>query len=107
MYKKLILTIIFTLSPLSIFAQTESNLNFTGEIYENTCDLMSPFDDEKCEILSKNSSINDMVINKEMQFSQNIQTYINNFREIHTTFYAVNLKSIKSVQATNLEIIYK
>ena len=107
MYKKLILSFIFTLSSLSIFAQNESNLHFTGEIYENTCDITSLSNDEKCEILNKAQSINQMIINEKTISPENIKTHIKNFEEIHSTFYAANLKSIKNIQATNLEISYK
>lgn len=107
MYKKLILSFIFTLSSLSIFAQNESNLHFTGEIYENTCDITSLSNDAKCEMLNKAQSINEMIINKETISPENIKTHIKNFEEIHSTFYAANLKSIKNIQATNLEISYK
>lgn len=107
MYKKLILSFIFTLSPLSIFAQNESNLHFTGEIYENTCDITSLSNDAKCEILNKAQSINQMIINEKMISPENIKTHIKNFEEIHSTFYAANLRSIKNVYATNLEISYK
>ena len=107
MYKKLILSFIFTLSSLSIFAQNESNLHFTGEIYENTCDITSLSNDAKCEMLNKAQSINQMIINDKTISPENIKTYIKNFEEIHSTFYAANLKSIKNIQATNLEISYK
>ena len=107
MYKKLILSFIFTLSSLSIFAQNESNLHFTGEIYENTCDITSLSNDAKCEMLNKAQSINQMIINDKTISPENIKTHIKNFEEIHSTFYAANLKSIKNIQATNLEISYK
>ena len=107
MYKKLILSIIFTLSSLSIFAKNESNLHFTGEIYENTCDITSLSNDAKCEMLNKAQSINEMIINDKTISPENIKTHIKNFEEIHSTFYAANLKSIKNIQATNLEISYK
>lgn len=107
MYKKLILSFIFTLSSLSIFAQNESNLHFTGEIYENTCDITSLSNDAKCEMLNKAQSINEMIINDKTISPENIKTHIKNFEEIHSTFYAANIKSIKNIQATNLEISYK
>jgi hypothetical protein len=35
----------------SCFAQEAINLNFSGEIYENTCDLNYSDNEKKCEVL--------------------------------------------------------
>lgn len=107
MYKQFVLSFIITFSSATIFAQNNSKLQFIGEIYENTCDLMSAYQEEKCEILNKNLSVSGIEINAETNFSESVKENIKNFEKINTTFYAVNFKDKKDLPHANLEISYK
>lgn len=107
MYKQFVLSFIITFSSATIFAQNNSHLQFVGEIYENTCDLMSAYKEEKCEILNTNLSIFGIETNTETNFSESVKANIKKFQRINTTFYAVNLKSINDLPHANLEISYK
>lgn len=107
MFKKLAIIFISAISACSIFAQDDMKLNFRGEIYENTCDLYQVSAEEKCAVLENQwFQLHNRIIDPKLS-AEEIQAYVQNFSEVHSTFYGASLKSVNENQAFNIEIHYK
>ncbi|KEC82454.1 type 1 fimbrial protein [Acinetobacter bereziniae] len=107
MLKNIAIILIFVCAASAVFAQEAINLNFSGEIYENTCDLNYSDNEKKCEVLENQFANAIERMKTEDRSIVQIQSYLLQQAETRSTFFAVNLKQLPEKKSLNLEINYK
>ena len=107
MLKNIAIILIFVCAASAVFAQEAINLNFSGEIYENTCDLNYSDNEKKCEVLENQFANLVERMKAEDPSAVEMQSYLQQQAEIRSTFFAVNLKQLPEKKSLNLEINYK
>lgn len=105
--KNIAIILIFVCAASAVFAQEAINLNFSGEIYENTCDLNYSDNEKKCEVLENQFANAIERMKTEDRSIVQIQSYLLQQAETRSTFFAVNLKQLPEKKSLNLEINYK
>ena len=107
MLKNIAIILISVCAASAVFAQEAINLNFNGEIYENTCDLNYSDNEKKCEVLENQFANLVECMKAEDPSAVEMQSYLQQQAEIRSTFFAVNVKQLPEKKALNLEINYK
>ena len=107
MLKNIAIILISVCADSAVFAQEAINLNFSGEIYENTCDLNYSDNEKKCEVLENQFANAIERMKTEDRSIVQIQSYLLQQAETRSTFFAVNLKQLPKKKSLNLEINYK
>lgn len=107
MYKKIAIIFISAIMASFAFAQDKINLNFSGEIYEETCDLTRSAVEKKCVALENQFlSLHKNVMDKGSSVEE-VKAYVQHSPKVNSTFYVASLKSVNENQALNIEIDYK